>query len=1211
MDGENRAADFRPLDPLRLELRGSRLIEASAGTGKTWTIAMLYLRLILGHGGQAPQPPSAILVLTFTEAAAQELRDRIRQRLAQAATLFAQLVDDAVPAPADPALLALCREFSPTVWRTCARTLDLAAQAMDEAAISTIHAWCARVLKEHAFVSGSLFDQQLETDQEERLHMLAWDYWRAQVACLPETPLAQVLEVWPQPDALLPLARGLTRAQIPSPADESLLHVFERAASRRRDALAALKAPWIRDADILQDWLLGLGADCAVRAHDVRRWMQGVKAWAATPDLEALDLKTGWARLSPSGLQEKWRGEGAAPGHALLEALSELPARLRELPSLRAPLVRHAMGWMAQRLQHSLRRDGVLGFDGLLTSLDAALQGPNGALLAQRLRAQFPAVLIDEFQDTDPVQYRIFDQIYRVADDTPDCALIFIGDPKQAIYGFRGADVHTYLRAARACGDRRYTLTCNFRASHALVAAVNHCFARCPVFPTGVAAQTIAFHPVSARGRDRDWVVDGAQATPLSASWIAPPVGDLLSVQAYRAASAAACAARIAALLAKGAAGRAGLRKGDELQPIRPADMAVLVNGRDEADAVRRALARRGLRSVYLSERESVFSSPQAVEIAACLQACAHPTEERAVRAALATPLLGLALTALDALVDDERAWDAEVERFRQYQWVWRRRGVLPMLRQLFNDFSVPARCLADADGGERRLTDCLHLAELLQQMSSHLDGPQALLRALHQQCAQPGGEDSRRLRLESDEALVRVVTIHKSKGLEYPLVFLPFACYAHSNRRFQGPQLLDENGVRVWVVEPDATQQAQLAGERLGEEVRKLYVALTRAQYAVWLGLGALSATANSGLGHVLGSDVREAWQDLVEEAPASFAWLDPAPEGDDEGRLSSDQAPLGPARRLARPVVQTPWWIASYSALGREAEAGDVPLPGTRRIPETAAEDVLYETEPADDRTSSVDVEDEAGPLAGFPRGSEAGTFLHGLLEWAARQHFRDLADARDMIARRCVVRGWEAHIDRLLQWLLDYVHTPWRLALGEQPVLQLDRVAACVPELEFWFPVEHVDIARLDHLITRGFFAETARPALARGMLNGLFKGFIDLTLQLDGRYYLMDYKSNDLGPRADDYGFDALVGAMCQARYDVQLLVYCLAVHRLLRARLPGYDYDRHMGGAVYHFLRGAHASGQGLLAWRPPASLIEALDALVRGAPRGDAQRFET
>ncbi|MFT0532347.1 UvrD-helicase domain-containing protein [Castellaniella hirudinis] len=1268
MTDSPQALPIPEVDPLAFSLPGSHLIEASAGTGKTWTIAALYVRLVLGHGELPALLPGQILVLTFTEAAAQELRDRIRSRLSEAAAGFAAglTADDPLD---DPYLHALRAAYPPAQWAACARLLDLAAQAMDEAAISTIHAWCMRVLKEHAFDSAMLFEQDMLTDLTDLSRELAWDYWRGCVAGLDIAVLPEVLAIWRDPDALARDYGGiLTQEGLPEQPEQPLAALCAQALRQRAQALADLKADWRPRIDALAAWVEAHGAGLK-RLNDVKRWLQALQDWLAAPDQTWPAMSdTAWAGLSGAGLAARWKDARPRPDLPEAEfALDPLRQALNALPQLASVVRPHALGWLAARLQQAFARRGALGFDGLLSGLAQALEGPQGETLALRLRQQFPVVLVDEFQDTDPVQYRIFDRIYQVAQPGAETALIFIGDPKQAIYRFRGGDVQTYLRAARACRGRVQTLARNYRSARALVQAVNHVFEREdgePAFPTGLAGQSIAFHPVQARGRDESWCVEGRAPAALVACRIADADKDTIGVEALRARAAQACARAVADLLRQGGQGRAGFASPQGFRPVRAADMAVLVNQRKEAALVREALAAHGVRSVYLSEQGTVFDAPVAQDLGFILAACAHPDDERAIRAALATPLLGLEIARLADLADNEWAWDDQVERFQRYRQRWRWRGVLPMLRQLLHDFSVPARLLAQGAEGERQLTDCLHLAELLQQASGQLDGEDALLHYLARQrdfhLADVDAEGSRRLRLESDEALVRVVTVHKSKGLEYPLVFLPFVSCGLWEKPPAGPQTLQLDGRRQWLLQLDEAQQAQLRAELLGEEVRKLYVALTRARHAVWL---ALADTGRpSGIAHVLadarartaardapagvptgvsaadpapGAALFAAWAARCRMYPDQFAWAPEdavaagptgvtsttgttgvaatvsGPASDsaggvaaaDEADRAADLPALGPARRLAGPLFPRPWGIASYSSLQlREAWPGG-PVRAAAP-PETAAEDVLREDAPLWAPAPEDGPDDSpAADLADFPRGSQAGTFLHGLLEWAARRGFCHLEDARDMIARRCAVRGWETHIDGLHQWLLTMAATAWRPQLPGAPVFRLADVPACLAEMEFWLPATQVSVAALDRCITDQTFDAASRPALADDCLDGLFKGFIDLTLRLDdGRYYVVDYKSNDLGPTLAHYRPAALRAALCAARYDVQMLMYVLALHRQLRARLPDYAYARHMGGAIYMFLRGREAPGQGLLSLRPPQSLIDTLDALFAGAP---------
>ena len=680
--------------------------------------------------------PPEILVVTFTEAATQELRDRIRARLTEAAGYFraspalgrpratratnpSQPPPTGLPArPAGEDLLHDLRlEYPPDQWPACAHQLQLAADWMDEAAVSTIHAWCNRMLREHAFDSGSLFTQTLETDQRELRAEVVRDYWRTFMVPLDAAAVAEVRRWWPDPAALEQGLKGLIehadRLEDPPEPERSLSAAREKRLCR----LAEIKAPWIGGetpwVDELQQLLDGAVAARRVNGHKLQArfynpWLQALRAWtqdpqAVWPDLDA--KSTAWRRLTPQGLREAWR-QGDPPAHPALEAMVTLQDDLNQLPDAQGAILCHAARWVHRRFATEQARRAQMGFNDLLTRLDAALQGPHGDRLAATIRRQFPVALIDEFQDTDPVQYRIFDAIYQVASNDPATALVLIGDPKQAIYAFRGADIFTYLRARQACAGRLYTLKKNFRATQAMVRAANRCFQAAEERPTGQgaflfrqeAANPVPFIQAEAQGRADALQADG-QALPALTVWWLPARGGWQTARqgGLPRPDRRDLRQRDGASPPGGAAGRVGFvatGAPSPLRPLRPADLAVLVNKRTEADLIRGALARRGVRSVYLSDQDSVFQSPQAGELQHWLAACAEPDDTRLVRTALATRTLGLSWAELDQLNQDELALEGRVLQFRGYRDLWRRQGVLPMLRGLINDFQVPARLL-------------------------------------------------------------------------------------------------------------------------------------------------------------------------------------------------------------------------------------------------------------------------------------------------------------------------------------------------------------------------------------------------------------------------------------------------------------------------------------------------------------------------------------
>ncbi|SFT42922.1 exodeoxyribonuclease V subunit beta [Halomonas saccharevitans] len=1306
-------AETPRLDPVALPLTGSRLIEASAGTGKTFTIALLYLRLVLGPRNEEdaasfPRPltPPEILVVTFTNAATQELRDRIRARLVEAAEAF-QPTDnqdveapgadqsggpmpgtasvapregftapprrsDAEPTPnqtgdlfAEPAvdntepeeelstssdpLIALRNSYPRESWPTCARRLRLAAEWMDEAAVSTIHSWCHRMLREHAFDSGSLFALEMSLDQSEMDLEIVRDYWRSFYYDLAPEALAIVARYWTTPDALNDTAARLRTHAAALPVAPPPAEALSNYREQRAAALAELKAPWPAWLDELEALLEAAAQRKAfngqkLNARSRANWLAALRDWAFDAELAKPALTdAAWKRLTPEGIAEIWKADSwekdGAPILPALEALEALPEKLAALPDPFADLLAHAVHWMAARRETVQRRRAELGPDDLLHRLDAAFAGEAGETLAARIREQFPVALVDEFQDTDPVQYRLFDRVYELEKNRGDSAasgaeksaVLLIGDPKQAIYAFRGADIHTYLQARRDTAGRHVTLGTNFRSATPMVEAVNRVFEHAEQSESGAFLfrrgddNPVPFAPVDANGRKDSLTRHGAAQPALTLWHLA--ADETLSKGAYLAELAGRCATEMAQLLREGQAGQTGFTENGELRPLAPSDLAVLVNNGGEARAIRAALLARGIRSVYLSDKEGVFETEAAAELEGWLAACAAPDDERCLRAALATPSLGLSLAELDALnggpQQDELAWEARVIQFRDYHRQWQRRGVLPMLHRLLADFAVPGRLLAVPEG-ERRLTDLLHLGELLQEASAEIDGEHALLRFLAESRAHPHAQsDTHRLRLESDADLVQVVTIHKSKGLEYPLVFLPFIAAFRPVKQGDLPlRWHDDDGNLRLTLSADEATLARADRERLGEDLRKLYVALTRARHATWLGLAPLEAMERSAVGHLL-----KGGEAITPEAlrPALEALADA--DGHERGRvtvidapeaeatpveLASDDTPLGHARAPSR-TIREHWWIASYSALRTGATPDDEsefavtaePAPEPTTADEATAMEVI--DEPFDAAAATV----SEGSLHRFPRGPSAGTFLHGLLEWAGEEGFARVAEDADLradtLARRANRRGWEGQIAALEQWLPELLTTPLPVpdsGDGEAAPLRLDALNGATGyrvELEFWFAAHRVNTRRLDALVSAHTLGGRPRPALEPDTLNGMLKGFIDLVVEHEGRFYVLDWKSNHLGADDAAYTEAAMGDAVLEKRYDVQYCLYLLALHRLLEARLPDYDIERHLGGALYVFLRGTRAPSRGMHAERPPSELIRELDALFRAA----------
>nr|WP_163096392.1 exodeoxyribonuclease V subunit beta [Acidithiobacillus ferrianus]NDU41596.1 exodeoxyribonuclease V subunit beta [Acidithiobacillus ferrianus] len=1193
------------LDPLHLPLHGSRLIEASAGTGKTWTIAALYLRLILGHGAKDERfaralLPEDILVMTFTRAATQELKERIRDRLQTAAQYFRHTGDPMAP---DALLEALLVDYAdPGVRAQAAHQLALAADAMDDSAIFTIDAWCQRTLREHAFATGSDFRETLLPDETDLRDDAVRDFWRQEIYPLGESALSEVLQLFSCPDKVRQETEALCKLDPPLPTPESTLADWlpdALAAPRRR--LAALKAQWAAEQDAFAVWLSGLvnGPKAnnplngnRLSAAIVTRILAALRDWADHPDMLIPDEPDTCQRLSASKLPGYCKNKPPLVVHPAAEVLDTLFSALetitQQFARLHGEIRTHAAAWINARLSQIKAQRGQVSFTDHQRRLAGVLHdSTRGPAFAARLRQRYPVALIDEFQDTSALQYQIFDDIYHAADNDPDTLLLLIGDPKQSIYAFRGADIDSYLQARRLTEGRHYALGTNYRSSHALVSTLNTLYSAVEQnSPQGAFAYAapgtsnpLPYQPVQAHGHKKCWQTGGIPAPTLT-FWVS---AEPLSKGDYLERCAEQTAERIATLLTDPTA--VFVEAGREPRPIQPRDIAILVRDRFEAASIRQALERRQLHSVFLSERDSVYTSEEARDLLLWLEAVAEPEDTRRLRVALALPLLGQPLSALDAFNQDEAVWEAQLEQFQDLSRQWRRQGVLAMLHHSIHQFGIAARLLTRVEG-ERRLTNLLHLGELLQQASATLDGPEALIHHLREAIAAGSNQsDAHILRLESDAELLRVVTIHAAKGLQYPLVFLPFIATRKPAKA--SPFTITRHAEGQPAIHWESGDTAAAERARLQEDLRLLYVALTRAEHALWLGLATPKTAGTpiftgSAIAHLLGSqcppvrDLATLLDDCARRSPEIAVETLPGHLPTTRVARHPDGTRNPPAEYTAR--FEKHWGVASFSHLVRDLPAD--PAAATPRRARTGA------------------------PWHRYPQGMNAGTFLHAQLQRLALSDF-DQADQdhfAEPLHKACTQAGLSDWTEETAEWLHAIIHSPLAPLAATLCDLRDPR-----SEMAFWFPSDALRSEELDRLCQQHIFPGIGRPRLPQRIIHGMMRGSMDLVFEQDRRYYILDYKSNTLGSDDADYHAEALRNATLGHRYELQSSLYQLALHRLLRQRMgSGYRPGTHLGGTLFCFLRGLRGPERGMLHLPADLALLDALDRLF-GLPQRATQ----
>ena len=1227
-----------PLDVFECPLDGTSLIEASAGTGKTWNICGLYLRLLLERRLNVQQ----ILVVTFTNAATAELRERIRSRISQT---LAQLRGSG-PALADPfvdALLQSLRARHRLADDDMLLRLDLALQTFDEASIFTIHGFCQRALADTPFTSGMPLSLELVLDDTELRMQVVHDFWRSHVAgdALPAALAAHLLSnkdspekwgqllkrqmakplskvIWP---AALDGASGIHAPALTSPLASALpsplTSVFTPAlGTELAKTHAAARATWRAERKHIVACVLDALPQLPANVYKASTVEITAASWdsqLASSDALAAPLRLNKLELFTSARLQPKKGQPPPQAHTFFaqagELLRLLGAARQTLALDRQRLLRQLLTQGPMRL-HTLKRERrVVAFDDMLFNLHTALCNGQQPWLTAALRARFPAALIDEFQDTDPLQFAIFKTIYGQG----DCPLFLVGDPKQAIYSFRNADLHTYLQA-RSQADTQYTLTENQRSTRQLLAGLNGLFS---INPQAFVLPGLNYQAVHCGAKQRvAWHDTSLARAPLQL-WQLPQdiQGHPLPKKAARQVAAGACAGEIARLL--GSAQRREILLGG--QPLAGGDIAVLVRSHAQGGEMRRALAALGVGCVELSQA-SVFQSPDAEDLERVLTATLEPARDRLLRAALATDMLGFDAGGIEAVSADEVRLLEVVTRFTDYRALWLQRGVGVMLRSLMAREGVNERLLARADG-PRRLTNLLHLSECLHQASALHPSPELLLRWLQTQRAEGSTDDAAQLRLESDRNLVQIVTVHKAKGLEYPVVFCPFLWDGHpggSPSTLEGREYHGTDGLPVLDYSQDgddAAIKAQVGLERTAENLRLVYVALTRAVQRCYVVVGTYTNTVGSNVCTTQSSRSRLNWlvagaglspaqwqqNKLTPEAIAA-AWR--AFSAAHPGCVGLQALPAGPWTRMA-PVritadalaalpapalIPAAWWIGSYSSLSQGARHEAAAVDHDARV---------SSPDPVEEQPATALTDDD---VLDFPRGPQAGNCMHAVFE---RVDFSDpstwpaaIATALRELPQSPPHSDLATRLPRMLRRMLgDVLNTrlPGGMALCEVP-----RERRLV-EMEFNLPAAHLGAGALATLLREYGYPV---PPLTFGVLQGYLRGFIDLVFEHGGRFYIVDWKSNHLGPTRTAYTAAPVARAMDEHGYHLQYLLYTVALHRYLARRVHDYRYEDHFGGAIYLFVRGVRPGwtaddGQatGVHFDRPPKHFIERLSAL--------------
>jgi len=1128
--------EMKNLNASTIPLTGTHLIEASAGTGKTYNITRLYLRLLLERKLTVQQ----ILVMTFTKDATEELKNRVEKVLRDAIDNWHQLCEE------DDFFKALSSKISVEEAQLLLRQALI---NIDEASIFTIHGFCKTVINNHAFSSGVSFQTSLETDASNITKQCVQDWYRKLAADQPEN-FALVEGIAKTPDKFI-ADYGKLFYRDNLPLVQSVEHVIKEYQFKVREALTLIEQNQTLIFECIVDNKAGKEREKRSSEYDALvDWLSNV---IADHQFASNKMPTSFflgSRFSRHAKKEELKA--AFAGVNQLKSAKKSVFQLIE-QTLALNVVQKGLSEIKQAISDEKGKQNLLTFDDLIDVLAKKVNKKDGDNeLAKAIYRSFPVALVDEFQDTDTKQFSILSSVYF---NQTNAGLFFIGDPKQAIYGFRGGDVFAYLNARKYC-QHQWMMDTNWRSSPEVISGYNAIFEgstsdACTTFGYG-----IPYFPVNASPNARSNIDFNDDYQGIQFIHFEQPDDKPLKAS-FRDHMAAWCAQETAKLISS--------------NKVQAGDIAFLVRDGTEGAAIKAALSDIGLPSVYLSDRQNLFKTNECLQLLHLLKGVLYVEDERLFNRALSTVFMDYNHQSLEFLCQNEEAWQSLFSDFNQYREVWRVKGFITMALKLMHDH---IRIVGES--ADRVITNLLHLFEILQASAQRYRQPQELIGWLEEQINAEQSEIEAELRLESEDNLIKIVTQHGSKGLEYPVVFVPFATRHKDPLKFGNKNICvyeyhDDQGDLVLSLDADTDVKRRVTNEACAESVRLLYVAITRAVERCYILTAAFDKYVSSPLGHTLkwtDEDIASQLSDLCSTNPAgmSLAIINDIEANEPFIAKQQDLTQATPAVFKGR--IERDWWMSSFTALNRSVRQSTISGPER----DIADSDLL---------TASLPEQSLRYELI---KGALSGNLLHDVMEYTDFST-PDWDSSTSLPLARYGELPSPYQQQDLIHWLEQVLAAP----LGAHRIetsfsLSSLQKEQTLREVEFYFPLEDSSVVKLLDLLNKHRARVKPQNCPERraflpnlSSLKGMMHGFIDLVFEHEGKYFVADYKSTYLGGNLASYQHSALYQDIASHNYDLQYLVYSLALHRYLKTTIPDYQVEKHFGGVFYFYLRGMNVS----------------------------------
>lgn len=1098
-------------DVLSIKLEGSNLIEASAGTGKTYSLAILALRLIV----EKNIPIKQILMVTFTNAATAELEVRIRKFIRQAYSYIKnkQCDNDTIKRVIDQAIIGGCEE-------SVKNLLLKAVNSLDESSVMTIHSFCQNTLSEFQFETGQLDRTEILTDLSDMVEFEVNEFWRKEISVL-DISMLQNLEKYLDKDRFTNLIHKTLAGRNFLCSTKDRQGAYD-SIKRNEDTLNLVNQEYVNHIENNFNEILARG----------------------NTNGSARNFLTNKCHNNAEDFIEEFKKINQGSGyvetcfHPELNLLKRIERATQELEKSNLDysnvLFKDSIEIAILNIKRKMRKLNLVSFDELISTVHAALKNQK---LITSLNSKYQAIFIDEFQDTDKLQYDIFNQVF-----DKQAVIFYIGDPKQSIYGFRNADINTYLFAREKIGESHcFSMNSNFRSTSGMVKAMNQFFKPSGEFDT-FNSSDIVYHNVESTANQGELLYDGESIIPITvmAKKNKPEITLFVGNEILRLLSDKKFTIK---------------ERNGVVREIVTSDIAVLVRSGKEGKEIKDELARLGIPAVTIDDTK-VMESKEGNLIKRILTTAVQPNRKN-INSLLADNFFGYDLDFLQKLNDK-----ILLELFTELKESWIQSGVYNMLSMFFKKFSIIEKCLQqDGTSGQRSLTnfyqlmEILHKEEILKQLN-----PEELYVWFDKATQINSSDDLYQQRIESDENAVTIMTIHKCKGLTFNIVFTPFLDFYKFPTKY-GVEYRDTEGQCQFTYDIDSNITDLYELQTVQENKRLLYVALTRAVYKTYI-----STTSNpdTELAQFLipynNSESMEEVAELIEFNPEI------------EYRYTCYTSDNQITRAKSRDTngifaFANTWNLHSFSSLSHKHDT--------------------FSSEPLE----IVDVY-ERFVFNEMPKGAKAGLFLHSIFEHLDFTQQNKYAEQIAESGKFYSTVYKDEHADLYLELVKHCMEVQIKNDDGEIFSLQQVEQAKKLPELEFYFSLDKHQKSRIADIIPEIDF--TTNPEI-----EGMMHGFIDLFFENNGKYYILDWKSNFLGNSIQDYNKDGLLNGMKGNNYHLQYYIYTVAIKRYLKKKLPGFDYEKHFGGVIYLFLRGVRSNDNstGVFFAKPSLQQIESIEEL--------------